>query len=64
MKNKLFITGKPGSGKSTAVKEIVSRIAIERCKGFYTEEIRKYGKRIGFRIKMIDGREGILASLD
>jgi nucleoside-triphosphatase len=64
MKNKIFITAKPRSGKSTAIKEIVSQIGIDKCKGFYTEEIRKNNKRIGFRIKTLDGKEGILASLD
>ncbi|KDR96407.1 nucleoside-triphosphatase [Peptoclostridium litorale DSM 5388] len=64
MKNKIFITAKPGSGKTTAIKEIVSQIGIEKCKGFYTEEIRKNQKRAGFKIKTLDGREGILASTD
>lgn len=64
MKNKIFITAKPGSGKTTAIKEIVSQIGIEKCKGFYTEEIRKNHKRTGFKIKTLDGREGIMASTD
>ncbi len=41
----IAITGKPGSGKTTIVKEVVKRIGGV---GFYTEEVRKEGKRIGF----------------
>ena len=40
MRNKIFITAKPGSGKTTAIKKIVSQIGVENCKGFYTEEER------------------------
>jgi len=64
MKNKIFITAKPRSGKTTAIKEMLYKIGIERCKGFYTEEIVRENKRIGFRIKTLNGREGISASVD
>ncbi|QOR35180.1 AAA family ATPase [Clostridium sp. 'deep sea'] len=62
MKKKIFITAKPRTGKSTAIKKVVDLIGKENCYGFYTEEIRIDGKREGFKIITMDGREGILAS--
>ena len=32
--------------------------------GFYTEEIREAGRRIGFRIKTLDGKTGLLSGVD
>lgn len=32
--------------------------------GFYTEEIRQGGRRVGFRIRSLDGESGILAHVD
>ena len=32
--------------------------------GFYTEEIREKGRRAGFRIRTLDGREGVLAHVN
>lgn len=63
MNNKLFLTGPPRSGKSTAIKTIINTLGHEKFKGFYTEEIRMNDKREGFKIITMDGREGILASI-
>ncbi|MCK4585127.1 AAA family ATPase, partial [candidate division WOR-3 bacterium] len=66
MKNSihLLITGRPGVGKTTLLKEII-RVLLKkklRLDGFYTEEIRKNQKRVGFRIMNIQGQEeGILS---
>ena len=62
MSNKVFITAKPRTGKSTAIDKIIDLIGKENCSGFYTEEIRVDGRREGFKIFTLDGREGILAS--
>jgi len=59
---KLFLTGKPGCGKTTLFLKIISSLDIN-VSGFYTEEIRKRGVRVGFRIKTFDGRQGVLASI-
>ena len=59
---KIFLTGRPGIGKTTIIKKWISEI-LEQAGGFYTEEIREKGKRIGFKIKTIDGKEGILAEI-
>ncbi len=58
-----LLTGGPGSGKTTIVKEALSYTQAS-AGGFYTEEIRTAGVRAGFKISTFDGREGILAHID
>ncbi len=61
----ILITGKPGRGKTTLIKKLAGELADLRPRGFYTEEIREGGKRKGFAIKGLDGRQrGILAHVD
>lgn len=55
----ILFTGKPRTGKTTLLKRIVKE--LPSCGGFYTEEIIERGQRIGFKIKTVDGKEGILA---
>ena len=59
----ILITGKPGIGKTTLIKDLALKFAGKAC-GFYTEEIRKDGRRTGFRIKTLDARSGMLAGVD
>nr|CAD7427857.1 unnamed protein product [Timema monikensis] len=52
-----------GIGKTTLIKT-VSKLLIDKkvtIAGFYTEEIRNAGKRIGFDVVTLDGKRGILA---
>jgi nucleoside-triphosphatase len=60
---RLLLTGNPGVGKTTLIRAVVERLAGITCAGFYTEETRRSGKRTGFRIVTLDGRQAILASL-
>jgi len=60
---KVFVTGKPGVGKTTLVKRLYS-LAPERFRGFWTEEIREKGRRVGFKVITTEGKEGILAHVD
>ena len=46
---KIFITGNPGIGKTTVIKKVIEKLG-KGVIGFYTEEIRKEGKRIGFEM--------------
>jgi nucleoside-triphosphatase len=62
MKN-IFITGKPKSGKTTLLKEIIEKLKL-KSGGFYTEEIQEKGKRKGFKIITLKGKSGILAHQD
>ncbi|MHC1585080.1 MAG: NTPase [Candidatus Syntropharchaeia archaeon] len=54
-----LLTGKPGTGKTTIIKKVIER--IKDAGGFYTEEMREGGKRVGFKIVTLEGEEGILA---
>ncbi len=56
----ILITGPPRCGKSTMVEKLVSRIQ-KPATGFFTREIREKGRRVGFSIKTLDGKEGLLA---
>ncbi len=57
---KLFITGKPGAGKTTLVKRLYRRFEGVFV-GFWTQEIREGGRRVGFKVITSEGREGLLA---
>ena len=64
MKSNIFITGQPAIGKTTLVKRLFDRLTDFQPAGFYTEEIRRKGQRIGFRLKSPEGVEGILSHVD
>ena len=59
----LFLTGRPGVGKTTALLAVVAHLGA-RAGGFYTAEIRKAGRRTGFRLVTLDGPTGLLADLN
>lgn len=56
----IFLTGSPSSGKTTVIKKFLSKIPVP-ANGFYTEEERKGGKRVGFLMRTIDGKQKYLA---
>jgi nucleoside-triphosphatase len=55
------MTGLPGSGKTTLLKGLAEEFQPFGPVGFYTEEIRKQGKRRGFRLVGLDGSDRVLA---
>jgi nucleoside-triphosphatase len=59
----IFLTGSPGSGKTTAIQKVLSHLNYE-ANGFITRELREGGKRKGFKIITMDGAEGVLAHVD
>ena len=63
MKPVYLLTGRPGTGKTNLIKQAVAEFE-GRSGGFYTEEIREQGTRLGFRLVTLDGREAILAHTD
>jgi nucleoside-triphosphatase len=58
-----LLTGKPGTGKTTVIKEVIAGQEI-KSGGFYTEEIRTAGVRQGFRIITLDGQDAVLSHID
>lgn len=58
-----FLTGPPRCGKTTIIKEIIERLG-ESAAGFYTEEIRRGGARVGFSLKTLSGEQGTLSHID
>lgn len=60
---RLFLTGSPGVGKTTLIRAVLEGLEEINCAGFYTEEKRQRGQRVGFRIVTVDGQEGTLASI-
>ena len=59
-KKNILYTGPPRCGKSTLIEKIVKKIDPPAT-GFFTREIREKGKRVGFSINTLHGKEGILA---
>jgi nucleoside-triphosphatase len=60
---KILLTGRPGCGKTTLIKRVVKEVALP-AGGFYTEEIRERGGRIGFKIITLEGEEAVFARVD
>ena len=60
MKQVYLLTGRPGTGKTSLIKQAIAGTS-GKVGGFYTEEIRSRGVREGFRLVTLDGREAILA---
>lgn len=56
----IFVTGKPGCGKSTFIEKVIHRIQ-EPTTGFFTREIREKGRRVGFSLTTLNGQSGTLA---
>lgn len=59
----LLLSGRPGIGKTTVVRRLVSRISVP-AGGFYSDEIRSRAGRIGFRVVDLEGPTGLLAHID
>ena len=63
MKQVYLLTGRPGTGKTSLIKQAVAGIKGQ-VGGFYTEEIRSQGVREGFRLVTLDGKSAVLAHID
>ena len=60
----ILITGPPGIGKTTLIRNICSAYGDQRIAGFYTEEIRDAGKRQGFALVGLNGERALLSHID
>jgi len=59
MKN-ILLTGTPRIGKTTIIYKIAD-VLNKKCAGFYTEEIKKNNKRMGFKLITLDDKSCTLA---
>ena len=57
-----LLTGMPGTGKTTLIRQAITQSG-RNAGGFFTQEIRSVGIREGFRIVTLDGKEGVLAHI-
>src|SRR5438309_3675979 len=59
----VLVTGVPGVGKTTLIRRVAQILAGDGLKlaGFYTEEMRRSGGRVGFKIVSFSGDESVLA---
>jgi nucleoside-triphosphatase len=63
---KVLVEARPGAGKTTAVIRLADRLRAAGLPlaGFFTEEVRERGVRVGFRIETFEGDSGVLAHVD
>ncbi|XP_071997227.1 cancer-related nucleoside-triphosphatase isoform X2 [Engystomops pustulosus] len=61
----VFLTGPPGSGKTTLIQKVCEVLASSRlpADGFYTEEVRQGCRRVGFDVVTLSGNRGELARI-
>ena len=60
----ILLTALPRTGKSTAIHKIIHMLGSKNCGGFFTEEIREDGERVGFMIKTLSGKNGLLSHIN
>jgi len=58
----VLVTGRPGIGKTTLIKRLIEASSLSKG-GFYTEEVREKGQRVGFSLTTLDGKRSLLAHL-
>jgi nucleoside-triphosphatase len=63
MKSIFLLTGPPGSGKTSLIKQAVAGLEI-KAGGFYTEDIKGQGVRQGFRLVTLDGETAVLSHIN
>ncbi len=60
MPENVLLTGAPGVGKTTLIRRVVERLD-RPAGGFYTQEVREKGRRVGFLLVTLEGQQAILA---
>jgi nucleoside-triphosphatase len=63
MKQVYLLTGQPGTGKTSIIKQALAGLE-GKAGGFYTEEIRSQGVRQGFRLVTLNGQTATLAHIN
>ena len=60
---KILLTGAPGCGKTTAVRQLADLLKAIRLAGFYTAEICDGNRRVGFQAHTFQGQQSLLSSI-
>ncbi len=60
----ILITGMPGVGKTTLVRNLITRLVGFHPVGFFTQEIREKGVRKGFELVGLDGKRSLLSHVN
>lgn len=60
---RLLLIGPPQCGKTTVVQRVVEAFP-GRAAGFYTQEVRERGRRVGFEIVTLGGEKAWLSHVD
>ena len=63
LRKNVFVTGRPGIGKTTLIERVLDALDID-AGGFYTRELLESGSRVGFSIIGLHGDSGVLAHVD
>lgn len=58
-----LLIGRPGVGKTTCLRKVLELLKVP-AGGFFTEEIRERGKRVGFALLTLHGQRAILGHVD
>lgn len=57
----ILLTGPPACGKTTVIRRLTERLGDLRLAGFYTQELREQGQRVGFEAVGMSGQRAVLA---
>jgi nucleoside-triphosphatase len=63
MGKRILLTGRPECGKTTLIQRVVKDLAMP-AGGFYTEEIRQRGVRVGFKVVTLHAKEAVFAHVN
>jgi len=64
MRPNLLLTGPPRIGKTTLVLRALDSLPPESACGFFTRELRRGGRRVGFAVETLAGESAVLAHVD
>ncbi|MFA7763707.1 nucleoside-triphosphatase [Streptomyces sp. NRRL S-448] len=57
---RILLEGRPGAGKTTALRRLAALLPAHSASGFATEEILQSGNRVGFALETLAGRREVL----
>ena len=62
--SRYLLSGRPGVGKTTLLRKSATGLSGLAVGGFFTQEIRENGQRVGFGLTTFEGQSGVLAHVD